>query len=550
MNGIAQILQGLALRVGNNLSEIAAAGAAAQLAARTNIGASSSAADLLALVGGRSVSPSLFSDGATASRRAEMTPGAVGAVAGKIISIPFQIDVPASNPSAGIQISSFNANGTASPTITAYGFSILVQSTGALQVYQTGATFNDYRYLQYAGFLAAYSGQQVRGMVVFPYPDTATAPVIYLQGLDTTASFALTTGGAAPNWVPAALDTTKFLSGYNWSGRYFPHAPILGELSAAEVLSWAQSGRLPTWCELGAGSAVASYTSDFSAGSDLWAANSNQTVTGNIDANADGAGVPPSDNWLKAVNTAARTLTFYRSPAAPLNAHGKFKFTADIFVPVGSPITHVFLADSDVSTPSNPVALVAGAVTSISGILSSRSGGLSINGNSSASTTLAGIAAGNALYVKNLLVYRLGPLARWEIQPGAVIHADSGENRLALVTVPGITALGDLPQTVVLPGAPLTANGFVHLDQVITPAAYELVAAYALQTLTEASTITVKETSAGGTTVATGALSATAARVALTVSNGLLAGGKKLYLSNSAWAANTVTPFFVFRRAG
>ena len=52
-----------------------------------------------------------------------------------------------------------------------------------------------------------------------------------------------------------------------------------------------------------------------------------------------------------------------------------------------------------------------------------------------------------------------------------------------------------------------------------------------------------------GATIATGALSATAARVALTVSNGLLAGGKKHHFTNSAWASNTVTPFFVYRRA-
>lgn len=143
----------------------------------------------------------------------------------------------------------------------------------------------------------------------------------------------------------------------------------------------------------------------------------------------------------------------------------------------------------------------------------------------------------------------LGPIARHTLQPGATVHPDDGANKLPLLLTSGVTAVGSTPNEVVIPGPAMTADGFVHADQVITPTGYELVAAYALQTGTATSTITVKETSSGGTTVATGALSASVTRVALTVSNGLLAGGKKLHLANSSWASNTVTPFFVFRRA-
>lgn len=132
----------------------------------------------------------------------------------------------------------------------------------------------------------------------------------------------------------------------------------------------------------------------------------------------------------------------------------------------------------------------------------------------------------------------------------SVLEDVSGNNNHARLGTAGITHTPRSPLQSIVPGRPMTTDGFILADAVITPSGYELVSAYALQTGTATSTITVKETSSGGTTVATGALSASVTRVALTVSNGLLAGGKKLHLANSSWAGNTVTPFFVFRRAG
>jgi len=210
-----------------------------------------------AFVSGRALKDALYSDGATSNRRVEWTPGAAGAVAGQPISIPFELDVPTANPSAPAVIHAFCGSAASAPTSQANACNVYVSTAGALVVEQLGATpGTDFRRLTYAGFRAAYSGVKgLRGMVVFESGDTTTAPKIYIQGVDTSASFTLTTGGTAPNWMPLTLDSTYYLVGYNAPAiRLVPHGPILGALTAAEVLEWTQTGRLPTWCEVATGS--------------------------------------------------------------------------------------------------------------------------------------------------------------------------------------------------------------------------------------------------------------------------------------------------------
>lgn len=391
----------------------------------------------------RANAPNLYSDGATSNRRGEATFGTVGAVAGMPISIPFEFDVPTSDPSALIYGFAFAGNGTSGPDNQNNALSLYINTSGGLVVRQCGVNgLTDLRRLTFGGFRAANSGLRVRGIVVFESADSTTNPKIYANGINITSSFTLTTAGTVPNWVPTTLDTTKFLSGYTWpAGRFVPHAPILGALTAAEVLAWTQSGRLPTWCEKATGSAVAVYTSDFSSNTNNWVANSNQTVVANIDADADGAGVPPSNDWMRAQTSTTRNLSFYRSSATGVG--GMYRFSMDVFVPVGSPITHIFVADISLFGPSTPVALTPGAVITVTGVFSSLSGSLSCNPNPSSATSLGVIAAGNPVYIKNFSIWQLGTLAKWEIQPvdsslGGVAR-DAGSNNIPLVLVPGIS---------------------------------------------------------------------------------------------------------------
>lgn len=468
------------------------------------------------LLSTRATAPFLLFDGATTSRRAEMTPGTAGAVAGMPISIPFEFDVPTSNPSAAMFFIAFAPTGTNVAVANALiGY---LGTDGSLRVKQFGTLSTYYRELTWSSFRSAYSGIRVRGILVFEGGDTTTAPKIYIQGSDVSSNFSLGTV-TPPNWMPLTLDTTKFVSGLSmFAGRLIPHAPILGALTAAEVLAWTQTGLLPNWCYAGTGSAVAFYTTDFSS--------------------ASGWSLGSGPNW--SIGSGVATLL------TPGDLGSGTALRRDISAVIGKKYRVTFTVAGTDGYVRMGIGGANGTPRTVAGTYTEdvvATGSIIYFFTHAASGSFAGTT------IDDLTVTTLGPIARHTLQPGAVVHPDDGANKLPLLLTAGVTAVGSTPNEVVIPGTAMTADGFVHADQVITPTGYELVAAYAEQTGTETSTITVKETSSGGTTVATGALSASVTRVALTVSNGLLAGGKKLHLANSSWAGNTVTPFFVFRRA-
>jgi hypothetical protein len=512
----------------------------------TTLVPSVSAAEARSLLGDttRTVAPVLVADGATSLRRAEATPGAPGAVAGMTITIPFDIQVPAANPSVTANIANI---GPGNPSTT-NELALIVATTGALQIRQWLDASN-HRSSFWSGFLTAHAGQRVRGAVVV-FGDSTTAPVWYINGVDVSVNFSAASAGTPPNWMPTTLNTTKVNFGFNYpTGIFVPRAPILGALTAAEVLAWTQTGRLPDWCELGTGSAVASYTSDFSAGVDSWTA-FQCTATGNVDGidgvddviriegTSGGTSAQLLRNGLHSAGQRVRVRFSYYIPAAnSVNANFKVIFSNDV-----------------ASSVINPTYSIRGTWTTVevdtpNGITPSSVGRVAFAASSSGGATGNFWEIGDYVYLKNIEIRLLGPIANWAIQPGSVTCSDSGSNRIPLLLTPGITALGDKPETVSVLSNPMTADGFVLADQITSPVGYELISAYITQLGTETSTITVKETSSGGTTVATGALSATAATVSITVSNGLLAGGKKLHLANSSWSSNTVRLRAVFRRA-
>jgi hypothetical protein len=393
----------------------------------------------------------MLSDGATANRRGEMTPGAAGNVAGQTITICGWIQWPTSNPSADAFVAAFCGVGTTAPLGQNNAFSIRVDASGPFVIDQRGAVAaSDFRRMLFANARSTYSGQLTPFSITL-FGNSTTNPVVFINGVDVSASFTPTTGGTAPNWMPTTLDCTKFIIGHNWPAGVAPIAEYgLGQWSAAESLAFAQTGRKPDWWANGTGSAV------------------KQT---------------------------SGTLTI-----------GRRYIIAD----AGGTFTGVGAADNNVDT----VFTATGATPTWS--------------------------TGS--------VRPLGPVARHALQPGCAVAPDSGSNGLPLFLASGMSVVGDLPSQVIVQCDPMTADGFIFANQTLTDSRYELIAAYARQTGIATSTITVRETSSGGTTVATGALSSSSTRVALTVSNGLLAGGKALHLSNSSWGGNTVAPFLVFRR--
>lgn len=404
----------------------------------------------------RANAPNLYSAGATSNRRAEATFGTLGAVAGMPISIPFEFDCPTTAITGGnAGHITFVPSGTSNPTTQAYSLSLFIYGD-YLRVRQTGATHStDYRQLEFTTFRSIYSGLRVRGMVVFESGDTTTNPKIYINGVDITASFTLATAGTAPNWMPTALDTTKFLSGYNWpAGRFVPHAPILGALTAAEVRAWTVTGRLPEWCEVGTGSAVAYYSSDFSAGADSFTQNmgsADLVLTGNND------GVLSVDDVLR-VQATAGAKVFQITRSNTFTAPGvRFEVTLDYYAETGAFSNPVWLGlgvhgnrldDSQIAVVEG--SWQTGIKLVVLGSKYPTGTGFPISMFSSATGTETNASSirlndTKSVYFKNVVVKAYGPLAKWEIQPvdaslGGVAR-DAGSNNIPLVLVPGITPL-------------------------------------------------------------------------------------------------------------
>ncbi len=549
---------------GNNLSEIAAAGAGAQAAARANLGVAIGTGDLVAtnnlsdvasiatarnnldvyskaesqsLVVNRAIAAMLYADGSTSGVRAQAKISIAGNLSAKSKTILGRVYFPTSAEISGKSWAIFNlcpdpnvAVGTSGD-----GLALLFNTSGTnLFVRQYGPTAADVKRWNSNNPSYSIASGRVAPVAIVMVP--GSAPVVYVDGV----SIAGTNPGdlGAPNpWGTHSCDYfTVFGRGgsTNAFGSSFDQNVIAGELTAAEILNWAITGRLPMWCAIGTGSA-----NDIAVNGTF----AIDPTTGPGGSWVLDAGViwDSVNAWVNFATAGTAYLRSANSSLSPMwHKPGwkyRIRFTILNYV---SGTMNVTDGAGNVLTPTNGIANAFSA-----------NGTYELEFISSGGTAQVAFRTNGAgtMSLDTVQMWQLGPLAKWEIQPGGWTCTDSGENGIPLLLTPGMSALGFKPAEITIRGNSQTSDGFILADQVITPSGYELIAAYVLQTGTATSTITVKETSSGGTTVATGALSATAARVALAVSNGLLAENKKLHLANSAWGGNTVTPFFVFRRA-
>lgn len=398
--------------------------------------------------GSRQIKDLLYSDGVTSNRRAEFAPGAPGALAGAAVSFPFEFDWSTTIQATDANI--FSCGTTLSLTPVQGLRLALGGGTATLYMDEFGAGgVSDFRRLAWAGAQAIYAGTRVRGMVVFASPNSTTAPVIYINGVDVTANFTGSTGGTPPNWIHTALDMTKFWCGYNLTpGRYFPHSPILSALSAAEVLDWTQSGRLPAWCEITTGNMVALYASDFSVNNDSWTNNGGITRTANIDTNADGAGMPPSNDWLRFINSSGSAGLCIPQRLSLMTVGRRYFVSIDILCSTGSGVGFVSVGLTSTGIGANPskftFAVTPGTVITVSGYITAiNSTGIQITPSlDAAGSSEVSVPNGLGVYIKNVIVREMGPIFKPIIQPISVV-ADAGANKIAGLLLGSVSPITD-----------------------------------------------------------------------------------------------------------
>jgi len=244
-------------------------------------------------------------------------------------------------------------------------------------------------------------------------------------------------------------------------------------LSAAEVLSVYQSGSWPS-SHFNNASNTATYTSNFSAGTDSWGADSSRAVTGNVDS------INGSDNWLKTeVTSGPASLYSYTAASFTSNVKKRLRIAVTIFNPAGSGITHFAIRQNDGTVASGSSVVVALAentevTTSVELLMSQVSTRLGVAACDS-DGTLNAIATGKIFYLKTFTVYPLGLLVApdWAGYTGGPQVIDVSGNG-ADTNLPGDGVTGGVVPT--LPGATpspfrytRTSSGYLIADQLTIP---------------------------------------------------------------------------------
>ena len=420
-------------------------------------------------------------------------------------------------------------------------------STGGITVRIFGASAGDYT--QFSTTTVPTAGEVVDLLLC---SNGSAQPIIYLNGTALTNSSDGSTGGGG-SWssIEAATWSSGDVAGSITYATVLEAAHGNVALSSLEVAILTRYGwaGLPQYVHAG-GAGQVIYQSDFSAGADSFSPPSNVTATGGVNTDADGAGVPPSDGWLRLTRSTG-TGSLYATRSFTNRVGKEYARALSVFIPTGSPVTHVATGNSGTSTVGGGTGYgaVSDGLNALSVRIRPQADGITLAVTDSAGS-LTSVAASTSFYVKEIETVSIGLCGRWvfDANTGYQVPDLSGGGRPILLTN-GTGWLRTGEPVVSLQGPVMTADGFILADQIVTPTGYELTGFSVKQTGTETSTITVKETSSGGTTVATATLSATQTRVKGTVATPFQADNKKLHLANSSWAGNTVTPYFHFTRS-
>ena len=295
---------------------------------------------------------------------------------------------------------------------------LCLSSGGALQ-FIIATALGNYRGIQLAGnFFTLNAGRTVDVVGV----RQGTTAKIFVNGVQqTTSDFSL---GTVPPW-DMSVDSRYLRVGQDYSaagsvGKFYKARVFNRALTAAEVLALSRDGvhTADMWAEMDP-YYVSNFTGTPPGPMDGWDANggsgANLVNSGNVGANADGAGVPPSNSWQRSeVVSGTNRAGFYKSSApAPLKPSKRTRIAFNCFVPAGSPILSVIHQGYNAAgsglygfTP-----LIAGSVTPcrFEAVPIRQENLLLPSGNASGAVSTHPV--GTKMYLKDVVVTQIGCLA-------------------------------------------------------------------------------------------------------------------------------------------
>lgn len=375
-------------------------------------------------------------------------------------SLEFGLEIPTTVPASARGIFFLADNSTTNNVARCFMAEWRNNAGGRVEINLLGATTADYRRLGINNLITNFPGERARIAIV----RSGATLTLYINGSVYTDTSETVSVGSPPAWSDTVtsshlvIGNNSFVSEVLVGGVYGFTIYNLA-LSAADVLEiYKLGGAVPGWARWG--SQVAKVMSDFSAGVNNWGTDDigvSRSLTGNIDADADAAGVPPSNDWLKVARlTNGGTLYAY---SAPWNNYSpgvtsnvlrgtKIRVRCDIFVPAGSTATHVRVESTGLASDVAFTPITPGSVTSINVTYTHTSHAIPRCqiGLNTGGTGGTNYNTGEKFYIKNLTGFVLGAEVHLPLNDGIgyQLHDESTNKLDALMTTTGISHL--IPQ--------------------------------------------------------------------------------------------------------
>jgi hypothetical protein len=195
----------------------------------------------------------LYSDGASANRRAEWAMGAAGNLAGSPITVTVWLRVPTADTALEWVIFGFGTSGTLVSGGN-NGLSLNCSAVGALNLRNSTDNSNRGAWT-IAGWRAANAGKWVR-LDFVSQGDTATFPALYQDGVLLTGWTQFVAAGTIPNWQAPTLSSAFYIAaGSGPATEIVPGAILNRALTQAEIMTMIETNALLPRDRLG-GSAV------------------------------------------------------------------------------------------------------------------------------------------------------------------------------------------------------------------------------------------------------------------------------------------------------
>lgn len=390
----------------------------------------------------------LYFDGVTTGVRAYAALGSPGGIGTGDFSLDFpELRIPSTAPAATQGLFVFSNSPAAVDTnVCLAGYLISTGTVGALRLNIGNSAGTDRRYRDSTVSLTTlYPGKTIHLTV----RRTAGVMSVLVNGV-ALAFGADSTAGTAPSFADSFASGYLVLGCYGttdlWKGGLMRHPVlILGTMTDAEVLDRVQTGRLPSWCDVGAGNAAGLYISDFSsgvngflangAGFSLAAVGGRLQITTSAGANAGGAyRTSPTTYKAGAYYRVRFTHKLVSGTTTAWNftdASGSNRFSSvsgsTLFTPVGTDTVHEVIVRANAN---NPQMFFFGAT----------------------------VPYPNAVVeITGITIHELGPIAKWSIRSGRILPDTSG-NKINLVLAAGVAPVTEDFHGSVIQTA-LTANG-------------------------------------------------------------------------------------------